>query len=299
MESLDGDASTLRAPADRGEGGQAQPGHALRRAGDRHGDGGDDDPRRGQLPFDRGRAYASLRPRLAARARQPGGDCHCGGSALILKGAGSVFSEARIPPPLFPNLNHLEVFREKAISFRPRRSALWPRLSLFRTCGRRCRRPPCPPWARQRPPSRFPRRTARRFRSKSFRGKWVVLYFYPKDMTSGCTIEAHNFQDEPAPVRGQECGDSGRERGHRRQPQAVLHQGRADLPSAADPDHKVVSAYGSLGGYNGMTIANRNTFLIDPQGQDRQGVDQGEPGDRASDVLAVLPDKGNSIKEAQ
>ncbi len=31
---------------------------------------------------------------------------------------------------------------------------------------------------------------------KSFRGKWVVLYFYPKDMTQGCTIEAHNFQQD-------------------------------------------------------------------------------------------------------
>jgi len=29
---------------------------------------------------------------------------------------------------------------------------------------------------------------------KDYRGKWVVLYFYPKDFTSGCTIEAHNFQ---------------------------------------------------------------------------------------------------------
>ena len=31
---------------------------------------------------------------------------------------------------------------------------------------------------------------------KQFRGKWVVLYFYPKDMTQGCTIEAHNFQQD-------------------------------------------------------------------------------------------------------
>ena len=35
----------------------------------------------------------------------------------------------------------------------------------------------------------------------SFRGKWVVLYFYPKDMTQGCTIEAHNFQRDQAQVR--------------------------------------------------------------------------------------------------
>ena len=40
-----------------------------------------------------------------------------------------------------------------------------------------------------------------------FKGKWVVLYFYPKDMTTGCTIEAHNFPARPGEVRGQGCGD--------------------------------------------------------------------------------------------
>ena len=43
----------------------------------------------------------------------------------------------------------------------------------------------------------------------------------------------------------------------------------------ADPEHKVVDEYGSLGNFGTWTIANRNTFLIDPAGQDREGVDQG------------------------
>ena len=101
----------------------------------------------------------------------------------------------------------------------------------------------------------------------SFHGKWVVLYFYPKDMTSGCTIEAHNFQRDQAKFDALE---------------AVIVGVSVDTPDShkqfctkegltfrllADPAHKVVDAYGSLGGFMGMTIANRNTFLIDPQGK--------------------------------
>ncbi len=58
--SRDEDASDARAPPDRGQGGQAQSGYALRCAGHRHRDGGDDDPRRRQLPFGRGRPHAAL-----------------------------------------------------------------------------------------------------------------------------------------------------------------------------------------------------------------------------------------------
>jgi peroxiredoxin Q/BCP len=102
---------------------------------------------------------------------------------------------------------------------------------------------------------------------ESFRGKWVVLYFYPKDMTSGCTIEAHNFQRDLA-----QFDAAG----------AVILGVSLDTPDShkqfctkegltfrllADPKHSVVDAYGSLGHFGPMTIASRNTFLIDPQGR--------------------------------
>ena len=58
---------------------------------------------------------------------------------------------------------------------------------------------------------------------KEFRGKWVVLYFYPKDMTKGCTIEAHNFQRDLAQVPAEERRGAGRERGYRRFAPTVLH----------------------------------------------------------------------------
>ncbi len=70
---------------------------------------------------------------------------------------------------------------------------------------------------------------------EQYRGKWVVLYFYPKDMTTRLHHRGAQVPGRAAAVRGQERGDSGRERGHDRQPQAVLHQGWADLPSACGP----------------------------------------------------------------
>ena len=48
----------------------------------------------------------------------------------------------------------------------------------------------------------------------SFRGKWVVLYFYPKDMTQGCTIEAHNFQRDLSKFEAANAVIVGRQRGH-------------------------------------------------------------------------------------
>ncbi len=128
---------------------------------------------------------------------------------------------------------------------------------------------------------------------ESFRGKWVVLYFYPKDMTSGCTIEAHNFQRDQAQYDAAN---------------AVILGVSVDTPDShkqfctmegltfrllADPEHKVVDAYGSLGSFMGMKIANRNTFLIDPSGKIAQVWTKVNPSTHSAQVLAALP---NSVK---
>ena len=70
---------------------------------------------------------------------------------------------------------------------------------------------------------------------KSFHGKWVVLYFYPKDMTTGCTIEAHNFQRDLAQYDAKNAVILGVSVDYSGQSQAVLHQGRADLPPVGGP----------------------------------------------------------------
>ena len=122
----------------------------------------------------------------------------------------------------------------------------------------------------------------------SFRGKWVVLYFYPKDATPGCTIEAHNFQRDQAKFDAAN---------------AVILGVSVDTPDShkqfctkegltfrllADPEHKVVDAYGSLGHVATFTIANRNTFLIDPQGKIVKEWIKVDPSHHSEEVLAAL-----------
>jgi peroxiredoxin Q/BCP len=122
----------------------------------------------------------------------------------------------------------------------------------------------------------------------SFRGKWVVLYFYPKDMTSGCTIEAHNFQRDLSLFEKQN---------------AVILGVSVDTPDShkkfctkegltfrllADPEHKVVDAYGSLGHFGPITIANRNTFLIDPEGKIVKEWTKVQVQHHSEEVLAAI-----------
>jgi len=102
---------------------------------------------------------------------------------------------------------------------------------------------------------------------ESFRGKWVVLYFYPKDATPGCTIEAHNFQRDLAKFEGTNAVILGVSVDTPDSHKAFCTKEGLSFRLLADPEHKTVASYGSLGGFMGFTIANRNTFLIDPQGK--------------------------------
>src|ERR1700678_1925677 len=97
----------------------------------------------------------------------------------------------------------------------------------------------------------------------SFRGKWVVLYFYPKDMTTGCTIEAHNFQRDLPKFEADNAVILGVSVDTVDSHKQFCTKDGLTFHLLADPDHKVVDEYGSLGHFGTWTIANRNTFLID------------------------------------
>src|SRR6204780_4234165 len=97
-----------------------------------------------------------------------------------------------------------------------------------------------------------------------FKGKWVVLYFYPKDFTSGCTIEAHNFQrdidkytEKNALIVGVSVDDVDSHK-------SFCAKEGLNFKLLSDSSHAVVQKYGSLIEKNGKTFAARNTFLIDP-----------------------------------
>jgi thioredoxin-dependent peroxiredoxin len=126
------------------------------------------------------------------------------------------------------------------------------------------------------------------------RGRWTILYFYPKDDTTGCTIEACAFRD---------ANDTIIERGA--DVWGVSPQGAAskrafrekfDLPFTllADEDHAVADAYGSwVEKQNyGKTYwgTARNTFLVDPDGNIAKVWTKVKPEGHAAEVLAALDD---------
>ncbi|MBV8845329.1 MAG: peroxiredoxin [Bryobacterales bacterium] len=129
-----------------------------------------------------------------------------------------------------------------------------------------------------------------------FKGKWVVLYFYPKDMTPGCTIEAHNFQaDQPkydklnAAIVGVSVDpvDSHVE---------FCTKENLTFKLLSDVDHKVVNMYGSTQKFGANEVAARNTFLVDPQGNIRKVFLKVDPTPHSKEVLAALEElqKGKS-----
>lgn len=122
-----------------------------------------------------------------------------------------------------------------------------------------------------------------------YRGKWVVLYFYPRDMTSGCTIEAHNFQNALKDFDAKNAVILGVSVDSTSSHQQFCAKDGLTFHLLSDSDHKVVSEYGSLGGFNGVVIANRNTFLIDPKGNIAKVWVKVDPHTAASHVLAAIP----------
>ncbi|HET9406730.1 MAG TPA: peroxiredoxin [Candidatus Sulfotelmatobacter sp.] len=123
---------------------------------------------------------------------------------------------------------------------------------------------------------------------KDFRGKWVVLYFYPKDQTPGCTREAHNFQiDQPkyaqrnAIVLGVSVDsvDS-----HKR----FCAKEGLNFKLLADRGGKVTQSYGSLTNLGIAKFAARHTFLIDPYGTIAKVYPSVDPARHSTEVLADL-----------
>ena len=134
----------------------------------------------------------------------------------------------------------------------------------------------------------LPSQTGAPISLKSFHGKWVVLYFYPKDMTTGCTIEAHNFQRDLSKFEHENAVILGVSVDTVDSHKQFCTKDGLTFHLLADPNHKVVDQYGSLGHFGTMTIANRNTFLINPQGKIVKVWTKVDPSHHSEEVLAAL-----------
>ncbi len=122
---------------------------------------------------------------------------------------------------------------------------------------------------------------------KDFKGQWVVLYFYPKDMTQGCTIEAHNFQRDLAQYTAKKAAIVGVSADNIDSHQQFCTKESLTFKLLADPDKKAIAAYGSAMAQN-PNFAARNTFIIDPEGVIRKVYTGVKPAQHSEEVLAAL-----------
>src|SRR5271170_2809780 len=123
-----------------------------------------------------------------------------------------------------------------------------------------------------------------------FKGKWVVLYFYPKDMTPGCTIEAHNFQRDQPEFDKKNAVIVGVSLDTVDSHVQFCTKENLTFKLLSDPDHVVTEQYGSLSAFGKMQVAARNTFLIDPKGTIKKVYLKVEPNPHSKEVLAALDD---------
>jgi len=123
---------------------------------------------------------------------------------------------------------------------------------------------------------------------KDYKGKWVVLYFYPKDFTSGCTMEAKNFQRDLEKYTQTGAVILGVSVDSAQSHKDFCAKEGLNFKLLADPDGKVSSQYGSTMQYQGATMAARNTFLINPEGKIAKVYTGVKPADHSEQVLKDL-----------
>jgi len=122
----------------------------------------------------------------------------------------------------------------------------------------------------------------------SFRGKWVVLYFYPKDFTSGCTVEAHNFQRDLAQYEKRNAVIVGVSMQDEDSHQKFCTKEGLSFKLLADTKHDVSSLYDSVMNMGVVKLSSRHTFLIDPQGTVRKVYLDVHPDKHSEELLAAL-----------
>ena len=123
---------------------------------------------------------------------------------------------------------------------------------------------------------------------KDNHGKWVVLYFYPKDFTSGCTLEAKNFQRDLTKYEQAGAVILGVSVDTAQSHKDFCTKEGLNFKLLADPDAKVSALYGSTMEYKGAKMAARNTFIINPKGEIAKVFTGVKPAEHSDEVLKAL-----------
>jgi thioredoxin-dependent peroxiredoxin len=127
---------------------------------------------------------------------------------------------------------------------------------------------------------------------KDYSGKWVVLYFYPKDFTGGCTLEAHNFQHDSAAYSKADAVVIGVSHDTQSSHKEFCSKEGLSFKLLADTAGVVSARYGSVLNILGKKLSARHTFLIDPKGKVARVFLDVKPAKHSEEVLAALGELG-------
>jgi thioredoxin-dependent peroxiredoxin len=121
-----------------------------------------------------------------------------------------------------------------------------------------------------------------------FKGKWVVLYFYPKDGTPGCTIEAHNFQRDLAKYDAKNAVILGVSVQDEKSHQEFCAKEGLNFKLLADNNKEVSEKYDSIMNLGVAKLSARHTFLIGPDGTVRKVWNDVDVKTHSDQVLAAI-----------
>lgn len=125
---------------------------------------------------------------------------------------------------------------------------------------------------------------------EDYRDQWVVLYFYPKDETPGCTTEACEFRDNIFAYKDLNAQILGVSLDDVESHKAFAENHGLPFPLLADVDGDVATAYGVKTRMSGMTVAKRQTFIVGPDGTIAKHYENVSPADHSKQVLTDLED---------
>jgi peroxiredoxin Q/BCP len=127
---------------------------------------------------------------------------------------------------------------------------------------------------------------------EDYRDQWVVLYFYPKDETPGCTTEACEFRDNIFKFRKINAQILGVSLDDVESHAKFAENHGLPFPLLADTEGKAAEAYGVKTKMFGMTVAKRQTFLVGPDGKIAKHYEKVKPAEHSQQVLVDLKELG-------
>ena len=125
-----------------------------------------------------------------------------------------------------------------------------------------------------------------------YRGRWVVLYFYPKDDTPGCTKEACAFRDDIRQLKRMNVALLGVSLDSVDSHRGFAEKYSLPFPLLADPGGEVAGAYGALWSLGPIRFARRHSFIIDPHGHIARIYRSVQPGGHSDEVIQDLAGLG-------